>query len=79
MTKQQRIFGVASDDGTSLFSFDTYINGGGNWASACCNGKGDWSATGWAASPVRLTMSLDAATGLHLVSNSISHAVTTLQ
>ena len=77
-TKQQRIFGVASDDGTSLFSFDTYINGGGNWASACCNGKGDWSATGWAASPVRLTMSLDAATGLHLVSNSISHAVTTL-
>ena len=88
-TKQQRIFGVASDDGTSLFSFDTYINGGGNWAStyingggnwasACCNGKGDWTASGWAASPVRLTMSLDAATGIHLISNSISHAVTTV-
>ena len=77
-TKQQRIFGVASDDGTSLFSFDTYINGGGNWASACCNGSGDWSATGWAASPTRLTMSLDAATGIQFISNHITHAVTTL-
>ena len=34
-TKQQRIFGVASDDGTSLFSFDTYINGSYLWAGAC--------------------------------------------
>ena len=77
-TKQQRIFGVASDDGTSVFSYDTYINGGGNWASACCNGSGDWTASGWAASPVRLTMSLNAATGLHLISNNVTHAVTSV-
>ena len=76
-TAQQRIFGVASDDGSSLFSFDTYINGGGNWASACRDGSGDWSATGWAASPARLTMSLDAATGIHFISNHVTHAVTT--
>ena len=77
-TKQQRIFGVASDDGTSVFSFDTYINGSGQWASACRDGSGDWTASNWAASPVRLTMSLDAATGLHLISNRVTHAVTTV-
>ena len=77
-TTQQRIFGVASDDGTSIFSFDTYINGGNAWASACRDGAGDWSATKWAASPTRLTMSLDAATGIQFISNHITHAVTTL-
>ena len=76
---QQRVFGVASDDGTSLFSFDTYINGGGYWASACKDGGGDWLATGWKAeTAVRLTTSLDAATGLHFLSNHVSHATTSI-
>ena len=76
---QQRVFGIASDDGTSLFSFDTYINGGGNWASACKDGSGDWSATTWGVVPrARLTISLDAATGIHALSNHTTHATTSI-
>ena len=75
---QQRVFGVGSDDGTSLFTFDTYINGGGGWASACRDGAGDWSATSWGASTVRMTISLDAATGIHALSNHVTHATTSI-
>ena len=76
-TKQQRIFGVSSDDGSASFSFDAYLNGSYIWASACQNGKGDWLASGLLGSTDRLTISLDATTGNHVISNHVSGIVTT--
>ena len=43
--RQQRLFGVSSNDGTSLFSFDAYLNGSGNIATACRSGSGNWKGT----------------------------------
>ena len=43
--RQQRFFGVSSNDKTALFSFDAYINGGGSVASACQSGGGNWKGT----------------------------------
>ena len=86
-TKQQRVFGVSSDtyksgsktkdDNTALFSFDVYLNGSFQWASACKDGKGDWLTSGLSGSTDRLTISLDANTGDHVISNHVSGAVTT--
>ena len=84
-TVQQRVFGVSSDkynnknDNTALFSFDAYISGKGLWASACKDGKGDWLASGVSATTDRMTITLDAITGDHTVSNHVSGAVTTTQ
>ena len=84
-TVQQRVFGVSSDkyknknDNTALFSFDAYISGKGLWASACIDGKGDWLASGVSATTDRMTITLDAITGDHTVSNHVSGAVTTTQ
>ena len=84
-TVQQRVFGVSSDkyknknDNTALFSFDAYISGKGLWASACIDGKGDWLASGVSATTDRMTITLDAITGDHTVSNHVSGAVTTKQ
>ena len=78
-TKQQRVFGVSSDSGKdyATFSFDTYINGDGFWASACKDGGGDFKASTLKASIDRLTISLNAITGDHTVSNHVSGVVTT--
>lgn len=78
-TKQQRVFGVSSDSGKdyATFSFDTYINGDGFWASACQDGGGDFKASTLKASIDRLTISLNAITGDHTVSNHVSGVVTT--
>ena len=84
-TVQQRVFGVSSDkynnksDNTARFSFDAYISGKGLWASACIDGKGDWLASGVSATTDRMTITLDAITGDHTVSNHVSGAVTTKQ
>ena len=89
LTVQQRVFGVSSDtyksgkttknDDTALFSFDAYISGKGLWASACKDGKGDWLASGVSATTDRMTITLDAITGDHTVSNHVSGAVTTTE
>ena len=78
-TKQQRVFGVSSDKDNdyATFSFDTYINGDGFWASACKDGGGDFKASTLKASIDRLTISLNAITGDHTVSNHVSGVVTT--
>ena len=78
-TKQQRVFGVSSDSGKdyATFSFDAYINGSGDWASACQDGGGDFLGSSQKASTDRLTITLDATTGNHTVSNHVSGVVTT--
>ena len=78
-TTQQRVFGVSSDSGKdyATFSFDAYINGSGYWASACQDGGGDFLASTLKASTDRLTITLDATTGNHTVSNHVSGVVTT--
>ena len=78
-TTQQRVFGVSSDSGKNYatFSFDAYINGSGYWASACQDGGGDFLASSQKASTDRLTITLDATTGDHTVSNHVSGVVTT--
>ena len=78
-TTQQRVFGVSSDSGKdyATFSFDAYINGSGYWASACQDGGGDFLASSQKASTDRLTITLDATTGDHTVSNHVSGVVTT--
>ena len=78
-TVQQRVFGVSSDAKNSyaVFSFDAYINGSGYWASACKDGGGDFDASSVRASTDRLTISLDASTGDHVISNHVSGVVTT--
>ncbi|MBQ7189439.1 MAG: autotransporter-associated beta strand repeat-containing protein [Kiritimatiellae bacterium] len=43
--RQQRFFGVSSSDKTAVFSFDAYVNSGGNIATACQSGEGNWKAT----------------------------------
>ncbi len=65
---QNRQFGVSYDSGTDGLSFDTYINGGGNWASALSDGKGDWLNTDVPASVLsRLRFTLDAPARTHTV------------
>ena len=78
-TAQQRIFGVSADRGKNYatFSFDAYINGSGYWASACQDGGGDFLESTLKASTDRLTITLDANTGDHTVSNHVSGVVTT--
>ena len=72
---QQRVFGVSA--GNANFSFDAYINGAGVWASACADGAGDWLASSLGAEATRLTVSLDAASGNHVIYNHVTHASTT--
>lgn len=65
-TKQQYLFGVGTSDGTSLLSFELYIQGQGKWAANCRDGSGDWQTanTGWNASAAGyVTHTLDATTG----------------
>ena len=55
---QQRFFGVSSADNSVGLSFECYINGSGNFASACTNGKGDWSEAGpFTTDRVRISLS----------------------
>ncbi len=67
-TKQQRFFAISSntyksgkktyDDNSAGFSFDCYINGDGNFATACKDGKGDWKAAGpFTTDRVRISLS----------------------
>ncbi len=65
---QNRQFGVSHADGTDGLSFDCYINGGGKWASALSDGKGDWWDAGVAASVLsRIRFTLDAPARTHTV------------
>ena len=59
--EQQRFFGVSSADDSVGLSFDCYINGSGNFATACQNGKGDWQNTKKAFTTDRVRISLSAA------------------
>ncbi|MBQ7189086.1 MAG: autotransporter-associated beta strand repeat-containing protein [Kiritimatiellae bacterium] len=70
-TVQQRVFGVDSDDGTSLLSFDLYLPNATprQWGTACSDGKGDWQWSGVEATVVRTRLSLDADTGAVTVYN----------
>ena len=74
--RQQRPFGVSSDDDSALFSFDSYVSNGGTWSSACQDGKGNWLWAG-AASTDRVRISLDAASGMFFVTNLITGTTTT--
>ncbi len=76
-TAQQRPFGISSDDATAGFSFDTYLNGSGHWASACKDGGGNWLSTYSPATTARWRISLDAVTGTHVAKNLETGAVLT--
>ena len=57
---QQRFFGISSgNSNNAILSFDCYINGKGNFASACQDGKGDWADTkkGFTTDRVRISLS----------------------
>ena len=59
---QQRFFGISSgNSNNAILSFDCYINGKGNFASACQDGKGDWADTKKAFTTDRVRISLSAA------------------
>ncbi len=63
--KNTTLFGCAhSSEYESLFAFSVYINGDASkFASACCDHKGDWQASGIAPDTNRHVFHLDAATG----------------
>ena len=61
---QQRFFGVSSNDKTALFSFDAYVNGSGNIATACQSGEGNWKGTSY--SPLERVQLYLSAPGKHL-------------
>ena len=59
VTRQQRFFGISSGNSDAAkLSFDCYINGSGNFATACKNGKGDWKEAGtFTTDRVRISLS----------------------
>ena len=73
-TRQQRFFGISSGDATAVFSFDCYINGDGNFATACKNGIGDWKEAGTFTKD-RVRISLSAAEKHHVtITNLVTGA-----
>ena len=73
-TAQQRVFGNTGD-----FVFDAYNNSGtpSKWASACKDDSGDYLASSLNAAATRLTISLDANTGNHVICNPATQTATT--
>ena len=72
---QIRPFGISSDNGASLLSFDCYINGGGYWASAFKDGSGDWKGVSVTAkADVRYQLTLDGPTKTYTVANALTGA-----
>ena len=72
--EQQRFFGISSGDATAVFSFDCYINGSGNFATACKNGIGDWKEAGTFTKD-RVRISLSAAEKHHVtITNLVTGA-----
>lgn len=73
-TRQQRFFGISSDKTSgdyAEFTFDTYINGDGKFASACKNGIGDWKAAGTFTSD-RVQILLSAVENHHVVITNLA-------
>lgn len=59
LTTQQRPFGADSDSEDHAFSCAVYINGGGYWAFAAKDGKGNWQWTSCKAKKERTRLMLD--------------------
>ena len=61
LTVQQRLFGADEDDAANAFSLSCYINGGGQWAYSCSDGKGNWTSLGRFAYLEPVSVSIDVA------------------
>ena len=57
-TKQQRIFGVQTDN-DSYLTFASYINGNGQYAWAAKDGAGNWTSTGVGVNKDRCQLTMD--------------------
>lgn len=72
---QQRIFGATVDNGdSSLFCFDSFINGHGHYSWACQDGTGNFTSTFKTATTDRVLLDIDGYKGVVTMSGAVTYS-----